>query len=261
MRSTAVSGRGGGRRSLVLSITVAVALTGCALTGPLGPATASPTNGPDPATIRYSCVGPPGFLPTLFDEQGAAEQEDHPSAAALRAFLAEDSFGLGFLPDDGWWLVERDAREAEYVARLAPERESPFGSVRMQANGADWAFVGGGDCRPEVLLEGQMAATWILPPNRPAPDRSTVEFIVLATDSGCTGGEPVGTRLLPPSITYTEHEVLIVFAARPRGEGGGTCQSKPPTEAVVRLREPLGDRRLVDAGVFPPVDPAAPGIP
>jgi len=242
-----------------MAIAFAFALVGCANTDPSNAAvpTATPSNGPDPATIRYSCVGPPGFLPTLFDRPGKAELEDHPSAAALRVLIEEGSFGLGFLPDAGWWLVNRNEREAQYIARLPDGSELPFGHVTMHAKGASWAFAGGGHCRPDILLERLMPATWTLEPNKPAPDRSTLEFTALVTDTGCTGGEPVGPRLLPPSITYTSDAVLVVFAARPF-QGITTCQGKPPTAAVVRLREPLGDRPLLDAGVYPPADPIAP---
>lgn len=247
--------------AVLLPIALAVALAACAATGPSsdGAPTVSPANGPDPATIRYTCVGPPGFLPTLFDRPGSAELEDHPSAAALRAFVVEGSFGLGFLPDAGWWLVHRDKRQAEYIARLPAGFESPFGQVTMQAKGALWAFAAGGDCQPAVLLVDMVPATWTLSSNGPAPGRSTVGFTALVTDRGCTGGEPVGLRLLPPTITYTDDAVFVVFSARP-ARGLTTCQGKPPTEVVVRLREPLGDRRLLDGGVFPPADPVAPAF-
>ena len=255
---------GAGRRvrALPIAIALAMALVGCAPTGPEGggSATASPPNGPDPATIRYSCVGPPGFLPALFDEPAIAETEDHPSAAALRDAVTDKASGLaGFLPVSGYWLVHRDEREAQYIARLPVELDSPFGYLTVQAKGANWTPAGGGACRPEVLLEDQSPATWTLQPNRPAPGRSTMEFTALVTETACTGGEPVDRRLLPPSITYTDDAVLIVFAASPL-QGIATCQGIAPTEAVVRLREPLGDRQLLDAGVFPPAEPVAPGF-
>ena len=215
-----------------------------------------PSNGPDPATYRYSCEGPPGFLPTLMEQPATAELEDHPSAQGLRDFLSDDSFGLGLLPDSGWWLVSRDETEAQYLARLPDGVESPFGYVTLQPSGAQWAFATGGVCLPDVLFEGRVSATWTLPPNL-RPQRTTVEFVALVTDSGCTGGEPVGARLLPPVITYTEESVFIVFSARPY-QGLTTCQGAPPTEALVQLREPLGNRNLLDAGVFPPADPTAP---
>lgn len=242
-------------RHRLTAVALSTALVGCGVadTAPMP----SPSNGPDPATYRYSCAGGPGFLPTLTDQPATAELEDHPSAHGLRDFLADDSFGLGFLPDSGWWLVSRDEREAQYIARLPAGAESPFGYVTMQSSGGRWTFVSGGDCLPEVSFEGRVSASWTLPANRPRPEPGTVEFIALVTDMGCTGGEAVGARLLPPDITYTEESVFVVFTARPH-VGLSTCQGKPPTEAVVRLREPLGDRDLRDAGVFPPADPTAP---
>jgi hypothetical protein len=242
-------------RRCSIAVALVFALVGCG--APETVHTPPPSNGPDPATYRYSCEGPPGFLPTLLGQPATAELEDHPSAQGLRDFLSEGSFGLGPLPDSGWWLVSRDEKEAQYIARLPGEVESPLGYVTMQSSGARWTFATGGFCLPEVLFEGRVSATWTLPSNRPRPQPTTVEFIALVTDTGCTGGQPVGARLIPPVITYTEGSVFIVFSARP-SQGLTTCQGKPPTEALVQLREPLGNRNLLDAGVFPPADPATP---
>ena len=52
--------------------------------------------------------------------------------------------------------------------------------------------------------------------------------------------------------------MLVVFAALPLGGDMQTCPSNRPARVVVELREPLGDRRLLDAGVFPPAEPVAP---
>lgn len=236
-------------RHCLPAVALVFALVGCG--APQTVPTPSPSNGPDPATYRYSCAGPPGFLPTLVEQPATAELEDHPSAQGLRDLLSDDSFGLGLLPDSGWWLVSRDEDEAQYLARLPDDVESPFGYVTLQPSGAHWAFATGGLCLPEVLFEGRVSATWTLPSNLPRPQPTTVEFVALVTDRICTGGQPVGARLLPPAITYTEKSVFIVFSARPY-QGLTTCQGKPPTEALVQLREPLGNRNLLDAGVFPP---------
>jgi len=236
-------------------LAVVFALGGCG--APDTPPTPSPSNGPDPATYRYSCAGPPGFLPALLERPAMAELEDHFSAQGLRDFLGDDSVGLGLLPDSGWWLVSRDEKEAHYIARLPDGAESPFGYAILQSNGARWAFATGGFCLPEVLLERRVSALWTLPSNAARPQEATVQFVVLVTDRICTGGQPVGARLLPPVITYTEGSVFIVFSARPY-QGLTTCEGKPPTEALVHLREPLGNRNLLDAGVFPPADPTTP---
>ena len=253
--ATSGSRRAGARgpRDLLLACALTVALAACGQSKPDVPSD-SIANGPDPATYRYSCTGAPGFLPALFDQPATAELEDHPSATALRAFLGDDAFGLGFLPDSGWWLVSRSDTEAQYIARIPGSVESPFGYVTMQSTGASWGFSGGGDCLPEIMVDGRVPAIWTLPPDRPFPDPSTVEFTALVTDRICTGGEPVGERLFPPVLTFTATSVFIVFSARPYW-GVTTCQGKPSTEVTVRMREPLGDRKLLDAGVFPPTDP------
>ena len=242
-------------RHCLATVGLVFVLIGCG--APETVPTPSPSNGPDPATYRYSCAGPTGFLPTLLEQPATAELEDHPSAEGLRDFLSDDSFGLGFLPDSGWWLVSRDEKEAQYIARLPDGVEFPFGYVTMQSSGARWTFAAGGFCLPQVLFEGRVSATWTLPPKQPHPQPTAVEFVALVTDRICTGGQPVGPRLLPPVITYTEESVFIVFSARPH-QGLTTCEGEPPTEALVHLREPLGNRNLLDAGVFPPVDPTAP---
>ena len=241
-------------RARELLVGIAMALAACVAPGAGDPT--PPPNGPDPATIRYSCVGPPGFLPSLFDQPARAELEDHPSAQALRTFVAEDRMGLGFLPDEGWWLVHRDGREAQYVVRLPDDHESPFGYVTIQAGVEGWAFAGGGDCRPLAMLDGRSQVTWTLTKDHPVGP-ATIEFPVLVTEMGCTSGAAVGPRLLPPTITYTDQAIHIVFSARPlEGGGGGLCIGIAPTPAGVRLREPLGHRLLLDAGVYPPGEPS-----
>lgn len=207
--------------------------------------------------LRYSCAGGPGFRPGLLDEPATAELGDHPSAVALRDALAADHAGIGMLPDTGYWLVGRDAREAHYMAARPADRESPFVYAVVQANAGGWAVTGFGDCRPYVLLEGQSPASWILDPETSSPDRSTSKLTVLVTEQACTGGARVDDRLLPPTVIYTSDAVLIIFAARP-ARGLTTCPGNPPARVAVELRESLGDRLLLDAGVYPPMEPVAP---
>ena len=70
----------------------------------------------------------------------------------------------------------------------------------------------------------------------------------------------MGDRLLPPAITYGADSVLIVFGARPLVYEGVmvSCPGNPASRVVVQLREPLGDRQLLDGGLFPPSEPVAP---
>jgi hypothetical protein len=119
---------------------------------------------------------------------------------------------------------------------------------------------GCGAMTPTATNEGLSPATWILDPEASVPTADATTFTVLVTETACASGQPMGGRLLPPSITYGEDAVLVVFSALPPGGDLQTCPSNPSMRAVVTLREPLGDRRLLDAGLVPPAEPVAPSF-
>ncbi len=242
---------------IVAGVAIAAGLMGCggSGSGSEGPGPTAP-DGPALGEIRYSCGGPPGFLPGLLDEPPTAELENHPSAAALRASIEEVGLDIDMLPLSGYWLIHRDDRSAEYMARRVGD--PPFVHVGLQSDGGSWSISGWGDCRPRIVLDGLSQATWVLDPVAGLPGPEATSFTALVTETECTGGQAMGARLLPPSITYGEDAVLVVFAARPLDLGMATCPSNPPSRVEVELREPLGDRVLRDAGLFPPADPAVP---
>jgi len=226
--------------------------------GATPPAADAQANGPNLGEIRYTCGGPPGFLPELIDRPANAETEDHPSAAALRAAIAEAGPDVDMLPDSGYWLASRDDRVAEYVAAEPRGADPAFVSASIEKQGGRWKLAGWGQCRPAIVLQGLSRATWILDPAAGAPGADATTFTALVTETECTSGQAMGARLLPPSMTYGPDSVLVVFAALPQvNQGFATCPSNPPSRVLVALREPLGDRRLLDAGVFPPAEPIA----
>lgn len=230
-------------------------LTGCA-----APPAASeaPPAAPTLADVRYSCDGPPGFAPELLDQPANAELEDHPSSAALRAAIAEAGPDIDLLPESGYWLVSRENGVAQYLAREAPGGDIEFASATLEDQGGGWKLLGWGQCQPQIVLERLSLATWVLDPDLPAPDAETTSFTALVMERACASGQPMGARLQPPSITYGQESVVVVFAATPLGGDLQTCPSNPPMRAVVELREPLGDRELLDGAFFPPVEPIAP---
>ena len=218
----------------------------------------APAHGPNLGEIRYTCGGPPGFLPELIDQPANAETEDHPSAAALRAAIAQAGPDIDMLPESGYWLASRDERVAEYVAAEPPGADPAFVSATMENQGGRWKLAGWGQCRPAIVLQGLSRATWVLDPAAGAPGADATTFTALVTETECTSGQAMGARLLPPSITYGQDSVLVVFAALPQvNQGFATCPGNPPSRVLVELSEPLGDRRLLDAGVFPPAEPIA----
>jgi hypothetical protein len=247
-------------RILCGALLLALAVAGCAPATPSP--SAAPSDAPPPAAglgeTRYTCTGAPGFLPSLLDQPAIAELEDHPSAVALRAAIAEVGPDIDMLPASGYWLLNRDDRSAEYLARDPAGAESDFVFAHMENQGAGWTNGGWGGCRPEIVLDGLNLATWVLDPDVPPPGAGATTFTALVSERTCTGGKPMGARLQPPSITYGPDAVLVVFGARPLEGDSFDCPSNPSTRVVVQLREPLGERRLLDAGFFPPAEPVAP---
>ena len=247
-------------RSILAAVfAVPLLLVAC---GPAAPSADAPEGaGGDaaPAEFRYTCGDPVGFLPSLLDQPATAETEDHPSAAALRAALADPGPDFDLLPDTGWWLIVRDDDSAEYVARRGvAAADPPFASASFMAERGAWKIAGWGDCRPTAVMGGLSVATWVLDPNLPPPGPEATQITALVTERSCTGGQEMGARLRPPSITYTDDAVLVVFTAQPLQGDAFTCQANPPTRVVFELREPLGDRQLLDAAFFPPVEPVEP---
>jgi hypothetical protein len=214
--------------------------------------------GPAPGDIRWSCGPPPGFAPGLLDQPARAETEIHPSAAALRSALAGDGPGSDLVPKS-YWLLSRDEKIAEYFARGPGGGEGDWWSLTIQNQHGDWKLAGVGPCQLRGVLGELSQARWILDPDLPRPGAEATTFTALVTEMTCTGGQAMGPRLMPPSVVYGKDSVLVVFAARPLGgDGAFDCPSNPSTRVVVELREPLGDRHLLDAGVFPPAEPVAP---
>jgi hypothetical protein len=235
---------------------VAGVVAACGAGGEPSPSASPSGAGAEGDAVRYSCGGPPGFLPTLVDEPATAELEDHPSAAALRAALADPSIDLEFLPDAGWWLVARDDARAEYVARRDEVgAEHPFAHASFEQVGGSWKIAGWGDCKPTIVLDGLNIAQWVLDDAVPPPGPETTQVRAFVTERECTGAEPMRDRLQAPRITYTETAVIVVFTVVPLEGGMFTCPGNPPQLVTFELREPLGDRVLLDGAFFPPVEP------
>ena len=174
--------------------------------------------------------------------------EIHPSAAALRVALAADGPGSHLVPKS-YWLLSRDMTMAEYFARGPGGDEGEWWEMTIQNQRGEWRLVDAGPCRLRGVLGGLNPAEWTLDPDLPKPGAEATTFAAVVTESACTGGQAMGPRLLPPSVVYGQDSVLVVFAARPLADvGSATCQSNPPSRVVVELREPLGHRRLLDAG-------------
>jgi hypothetical protein len=257
-------------RRVIITIVVAIAVGGCAgqpggpspvrpsvsqsPTGAAGVGESPPLLDPDlldPALafLRYSCGGLPFGL-DLFAVPGRAELEDHPSADALRTFLAGGE-ASDLVPIGGWHLAGRDAESASYVAQVAGD--PPFASIGVSFRDGDWQVEDYGQCRPEVAMEGLNAATFRFVGDAPGPDATRLAVDV--TEGACAGGRPMGARLRPPTVVETATFVYVLFAATSQ-DGAQDCQGNPATRVTLELSASIGDRRLLDVAVFPFHDPA-----
>ncbi len=233
------------RVMVVLGIVLVVACGG----GPPAPSPEPPEAAG--AGIRYTCGVVP-FDPAVLDQPGGAERGADPVAAALRAFLGRGGVESDGLPDTGWIHVGGTPALAEFVAR---DEAADWDFVSVERRAGAWIVLGWGGCRPTAVLEALSLATWTFPPDAGQPGPQATSFEALVNERACTSGQEMGDRLQPPLIDYGPTEVTVLFGARPL-LGGHDCPGNPSTRVEVELREPLGDRRLVDGAFFPPGDPA-----
>lgn len=78
---------------------------------------------------------------------------------------------------------------------------------------------------------------------------SSTEIPILITEADCASGR-LATDRIHVDIDYSESAVTIDIRVKPLG-GSQSCQAVE-TPFVVRLREPLGERVLVDANAPKP---------
>lgn len=237
----------------------AVLLAGCAGPAPGGSGEATPPAEPPArppaADLRFSCGDDLAFpAEALFGPMGA-ELAATEQAAALRMFLAQRGPEFDMLPDAGWRLLVATADDVMFIAG-DPAQGEGLERVLLQRSAEGWEVEGWGGCTPTVVLGGGLGpAEWILDPAAPPPGPETRTFTALVTERACTSGRPPDGRIAPPLVSYGGDSILVVFGVRPLG-GNQDCQGSPAGRVVVELREPLGDRRLLDGAFFPPRDPA-----
>lgn len=212
------------------------------------PSRASAGGGADPIVA----CGPrtDGFPADALRGPTGAESADTPEAEALRDLIANPG-GIEPIPEEGWRLLTRDDQEAVFGA----ESRSGLVVVTLRSEEGHWTYDSSGDCARIMVVppDGSVSAVW-WPDPAAGEQRNTTVLRVLATDLSCASGRPTGDRLHPPSVTADADNVIIAFTAEPLG-GNQTCPGGPPTPYEVQLREPVGDRTLLDGAHWPPRPP------
>ena len=211
----------------------------------------------DPSQQRLTCGGSDTFALAALDDPVPVESSNHPAAVAALALFSEDDEGLGeelgsMFGDDPELFV-LDIGEDQALFATIEADGLPGANVRVSLRTEGWRATGfGGGCSnlsvayPEGLNQVEISLD---PDSPPAADQT--EIALLVTERECASGQPMGDRLLDPQIVETDDRVLLVFAAAAQF-GAADCQGNPSTSVTVTLSEPLGDRELLDAGIFPP---------
>ena len=169
-----------------------------------------------------------------------------PAAAEFTRFLVDEA-------DPSWprdnWRELAEAGTAILFGTLAPDdSEAPALVVTVRNAAGTWQAEDYGACTPAVLLEERVGpATWT-----PGQDinETTFEFEALVTERACASGQSSEGRVVQPRVVSTPTSVTIIFGVG-RLEGPQDCQGNEASRYPVRLPEPLGDRELLDGGVYP----------
>lgn len=233
---------------------VACLSAGCALVPTQSP-TAPPAG--DLPAVALTCDAGGDFGPEALTTVGEAHLAVDAPGDALRGFLASPE-GAAF-GTSSWVRVTETADHVQFIGRR-PNDEGWL-VVGFAVRDGEWALDLAGECKPRVVLGGGLGpADWWIDPASPPISRDATEFDALVLERACASGLSSEGRIAPPFSRYEPDSVVLTFGVVLK-PGGGRCPGHPPSSYHVKLDEPLGDRWLLDGGVFPPRDATTPPSP
>jgi hypothetical protein len=205
------------------------------------------------AEHEYSCGGPRDAFTARDVEEGPEPSDD--LRDALERLRASGEGRL--LPADGWTVVSEDGNTATLLAPAGKK----FASATFERRDG-WSPAGWGDCTPRLVAEDRSVLRWAFTEDSHPPDEDATELDVLAVEPACSSGRDL-EGLIEERIAYEETTIEVALTA-PALAGGAnvvyTCIGTSPTPYTVELDEPVGERKVVDVSVYPPVEPE-PGTP
>lgn len=232
--------------------------------------------GRDPAPLASGASAEPSE-PAVFASCGGVRFHDlPPDTSTFEPFASWDDLDLSNLDGEApffeefadrysWFLMDQSSSTRLLFGEPNEPREqdSPRGDplygdslyayAYLELRDGRWAPRGWGDCRIELEADGWGSARFTLDPEvRPDPRSRTLS--VRATEMGCAGGQaPKGREVRAVVLEETDQAVSIVVLVEPP-TGDQTCPGNPSFAFHVDLRHPLGDRAILDASVYPPLE-------
>jgi hypothetical protein len=177
-----------------------------------------------------------------------AEESDEPADQVLRDFIAGPA-GAEPVEPTGWRVLARTGGEALYGRGEADYHELVH--VERSTSGEwRWAASSCGEAELRVVREGNLASPWRLDPAAGPPKTTSATLHVLVEEIHCASGRSAAGRIEPPDVVLSESAIRIAAYVTPLG-GVQRCPGNPATPADFLLPEPMGERALIDAGVYP----------
>ena len=206
--------------------------------------------GPQAASLTASCGGavfeqlPPDT--STFEPFGSFDELDLSRVGGEAPYLLE--FASGY----EWFVTQEGGDWRQLFGQ--PSRsgvDPPYASMRIEMRDGRWAPVGWGQCRIELEADGWGNARFVVDPKTPS-DPTADRISVLATENACADGQaPEDREVRSVILDQDERSVSIAILVEPT-KGATTCQGNPAFPFEVKLGSPLGERKIVDASVFPP---------
>lgn len=232
--------------------------------------------GGGPSTRTGGAGGDPSE-PAVFASCGGVRFPDlPPDTSAFEPFALWDDLDLSDLDGEAPFFEEFVQRYSWFVTDRSSSTRMLFGEPTEPIDGKSlhgdplvgdsryayaylelrdgrWAPRGWGDCRIELEADGWGNARFSLDPTvRPDPRSGTLS--VLATEMACASGRPPqGREVRAVVLDETDEAVSIVILVEPP-TGDQNCQGNPPFELQVDIGSPLGERTILDASVYPPLN-------
>jgi predicted small lipoprotein YifL len=107
-----------------------------------------------------------------------------------------------------------------------------------------------GDCQLSIDLPDGRTQVEITAPADGVDGGSTTPT-VMANERECTSGRDPVPFLGAPEVIETAERVVVTMTSE-ASTGDQNCQGNPSVPVTLELAEPIGDRELVDGGVWPP---------
>jgi hypothetical protein len=114
----------------------------------------------------------------------------------------------------------------------------------FEKNNHRWEWIGSGSCRLRAWRDGETAVPWWVADENTI-DGTTTKVGVRVQEENCASGKNAAGRIERLWVFYGNKRIVVTYFVKPL-TGGQTCQGNPSTPAVLRLEEPVGDRRLID---------------